>query len=92
MNFFKKFWCRTYQFVLKSVSPLLNWRQPIIFDGENAIDNLCVTLKENPNLKILVVTDKGLVKAKIVEKVCNLFDKNDLQYVIFDQTVANPTL
>ena len=91
MNVFRKIWCRTYQFVLKIASPLLGWREPIVFEGQDALLQLCQTLK-NKNCKVLVVCDQGLIKVGLVEKLCNALKSKDVFHVVFDKTVPNPTL
>ena len=41
--------------------------------------------------KPLIVTDKGIVKAGICKQITDLLDKAKMQYVVYDETVPNPT-
>lgn len=41
--------------------------------------------------KPLIVTDKGITGAGITKQVCDLLDQADMDYVVFDDTVPNPT-
>lgn len=43
-----------------------------------------------PEDKVLIVTDKGLVKAGVVEKVINELDEIGVEYVVYDEVKANP--
>jgi len=49
--------------------------------------------EELRNLKagrIMVITDKGLVNAGMVEKVVNIIKKENMDYIIYDEIEANP--
>lgn len=41
--------------------------------------------------KPLIVTDKGIVNAGILEKITTILDKAKLKYAIYDATIPNPT-
>ncbi len=41
--------------------------------------------------KALIVCDKVLVEVKLVNRLTDLLDKNNLEYVIFDEAQPNPT-
>ncbi|AXF78223.1 lactaldehyde reductase [Erwinia tracheiphila] len=42
--------------------------------------------------KALLVTDKMLIQAGVIEKITSLLEKNQLPYVIYDEVVPNPTI
>lgn len=42
--------------------------------------------------KALVVTDKDLMKFGVTKKVLDVLDKNGLEYAVFDECKANPTI
>ena len=41
--------------------------------------------------KPLIVTDKGISGAGITKQITDLLDKAEMQYVVFDETIPNPT-
>lgn len=41
--------------------------------------------------KPLVVTDKGITGAGITKEITDLLDAADMQYVVYDETIPNPT-
>lgn len=60
--------------------------------GKDSLNNL-PTIVKNKNLKkALLVTDSVLVKLGLIEKVTDLLSKNEIEYVIFDETKPNPTV
>ena len=49
-------------------------------------------IKENRFNKALIVTDKVLVQIGLVNKVTELLESNNIEYVIYDETKPNPTV
>ncbi len=41
--------------------------------------------------KPLIVTDKGITGAGITKEITDLLDKAEMQYVVYDETIPNPT-
>ncbi|MDG2960440.1 lactaldehyde reductase [Bisgaard Taxon 10/6] len=60
--------------------------------GAGAIRNIVTEVKQRGFRKALIVTDKALVKFKVVEKVTALLQQADLDYEIFDEVLPNPTM
>ena len=60
--------------------------------GSGAIRNIVTEVKQRGFRKALIVTDKALVKFKVVEKVTALLQQADLDYEIFDEVLPNPTM
>lgn len=48
-------------------------------------------IKENEFRKALIVTDAVLVQIGLVNKITQLLESNEIDYVIFDETKPNPT-
>lgn len=63
----------------------------IVF-GDNAATSVGDHVRGRGYRKPLVVTDKGIVAAGLLAPLVAGFDTNALDYVIFDDVVANPTL
>ena len=88
MNVFKKIYCRTFQTVFKLALPLLPYREPEILPDLNSIPSI---LKKEKLKKPLIVTDAGLVKAGIEERLEIVLKANNVFYAVYDKTVPNPT-
>jgi alcohol dehydrogenase len=42
--------------------------------------------------RLIIVTDKGIINAGILQSLENILDSNKIEYTVFDQTVPNPTI
>ncbi|WP_143316089.1 lactaldehyde reductase [Clostridium sp. HBUAS56017] len=60
--------------------------------GAGAIENIVTEAKIRGYRKALVVTDKDLVKFNVSTKVTGLMKKNNLEFEVFDEVKANPTI
>lgn len=60
--------------------------------GPGSIAKIVDEVSQRNLKKALLVTDKTLIKAGVIEKVTALLDKNQLPYVIYDEVVPNPTI
>ncbi len=60
--------------------------------GPGARAQIAVEVARRGFEKALIVTDKILVKAGVVDKVTSVLDGADLPYEIFDQVMPNPTM
>lgn len=62
------------------------------YHGSGAVQNVAVEAQRRGFKKALVVTDKDLVKFKVAEKVTALLEQANLDYVLFDEVKANPSV
>lgn len=60
--------------------------------GAGAIENIVTEAKIRGYKKALVVTDKDLVKFGVVKNVTDLLENNNLDFEVFDEVKANPTI
>jgi lactaldehyde reductase len=60
--------------------------------GAGAIENIVTEAKVRGYKKALVVTDKDLIKFNVATRVTELLEKNNLEFEIFDEVKANPTI
>lgn len=60
--------------------------------GAGAIENIVTEVKVRGYKKALVVTDKDLIKFNVATKVTALLKENALEFEIFDEVKANPTI
>ena len=62
------------------------------YHGSGAVQNVAIEAQRRGFKKALVVTDKDLVKFKVAEKVTALLEQANLDYVLFDEVKANPSV
>ncbi|MEM6161574.1 lactaldehyde reductase [Erwinia sp. P6884] len=60
--------------------------------GRDAVSQLVNEVTQRNYKKALLVTDKVLVQAGVIEKVTALMDKHQLPWQIFDEVMPNPTI
>lgn len=65
---------------------------PVSYHGYGAIENIVPELLSHHLKKVLVVTDKSLVKFGVVANVTKLLDAAKFDYVVFDDVKPNPTI
>ena len=69
-----------------------NWNYPTtMWGGENRIKDLGLACKNLKIKKPLLVTDKGLSKAKITLDTIKLLESKKITVKIFSEVVGNPT-
>ncbi len=59
--------------------------------GIGAAKEIPGKIKALGGTKPLIVTDKGITSAGIAKQISDLLEEADMQYVIFDDTIPNPT-
>ena len=72
----------SYRFVLNETS----------YHGSGAINNIPSEIQRRGFKKVFVCTDKDLFKFGVAKKVTDLLDTNNIEYVIFSDVKANPTI
>lgn len=88
MNRFRKMYCRTFQTVFKIALPFLPYRKPKIVGSVKALPEI---LKKRKCENILIITDAGIRKLGLTQRLEKVLAKNEIPYTIYDRTVANPT-
>jgi alcohol dehydrogenase len=58
--------------------------------GYGVINDVSTEIKALGHSKPMIVTDKGLIKAGIVDKVTKVLDSGNIEYSIFDSVEPNP--
>jgi alcohol dehydrogenase len=59
--------------------------------GIGAAKEIPAKIKALGGSKPLIVTDKGITGAGITKQITDLLDKAEMKYVVFDETIPNPT-
>lgn len=89
MFILKKIGCRAYQIAFRAVLPVLPYREPKIMPRCEDIADVLIFEKAT---SVLVVTDVGIVKNKLLLPVEEALKKSKVNYVIYDKTQPNPTV
>ena len=89
MFIFKKIGCRAYQIAFRAVLPVLPYREPKIMPRCEDIADVLIFEKAT---SVLVVSDVGIVKNKLLLPVEEALKKSNVNYVIYDKTQPNPTV
>ncbi|MDE6598235.1 MAG: iron-containing alcohol dehydrogenase [Clostridia bacterium] len=89
MNIFKAAYCRTFQFVMKVAIPLLPYRQSKILQSANEAAEV---IKQLNVKKVFIATDAGVVKCGLTEDFKKALTENEIEYVVYDKTMPNPTI
>lgn len=88
----KKCYYRTLQKMLKFGMRFMNWKEPELLKGENAVLKLPSFIKSKGFNKLLVVTDKGLMNLHLLDPLFEKLKKEQIEYVIYDGVQPNPTI
>ncbi|MFQ9515940.1 MAG: iron-containing alcohol dehydrogenase [Eubacterium sp.] len=89
MNILRKTYCRVFQFCFKVALPVLPYREPEILKG---MPQIAKVLNKKKLEQVLIVTDKGISSLGLLNGLKESLEDNGINYVIFDDTVANPTI
>ena len=89
MLVFKRIWCRAYQIVFRSLLPFLPYREPELLSD---CSKLGMLLKQENIRSVLVVTDVGIVKNRLVLPVEDALKRENINFIIYDKTQPNPTV
>lgn len=88
MHLLKKVYCRVFQTCFKVAIPFLPYRTPEILDSTGDISSV---FEKNGIHTVMVVTDKGVRNLGLIDRMLMHLDHHHITYVIYDNTVANPT-
>ena len=88
----KKCYYRTYQKILKFAMRFMDWNEPTLLEGEDAVLKLPSFIKSKGINNVLVVTDKGLMSIHLLDPLFKELEKEGLSYSIFDGVQPNPTI
>lgn len=62
------------------------------YHGKGAIEAVPTEFKARGFKKAVVITDKDLLKFEVATKVTKLLDEANIEYVVYDEIMANPTI
>ncbi|WP_256440534.1 iron-containing alcohol dehydrogenase [Jeotgalicoccus sp. WY2] len=78
MTMLFKMYSRAYQGIMKSTAHLLNWQPPTVMNCVGCIDRLAPKLTEENIKKVLIVTDEGIVKAGLLDKMLDSLNEENI--------------
>lgn len=58
--------------------------------GVGVVKKLGRELKEYDAKKVIIIADKGVKKAGLVDKITTILDESDIEYLVFDEVEPNP--
>jgi alcohol dehydrogenase len=59
--------------------------------GIGAANQIPAKIRDLGGSKPLIVTDKGITAAGITKQITDLMERAEMQYVVYDETIPNPT-
>jgi len=77
--------------VMKVAAAVVPMPKPTLFTGEDSSLELCTAISQLGFKKVLIVTDEVLVKIGLLDKIKAHFDELDINYVIYDGILPDPT-
>lgn len=83
---------RAYQKVMKVMLYFLDWSEPQLLTGAGSIRKLPSVIKEKGIVKVMVVTDKGLMSLNLLDGLFEELDKAGISYVVYDGVQPNPSI
>lgn len=83
---------RTIQLMYRIAAHFLDWRKPELIISEDSMAILAKLLKDKNLRPVLIVTDKKIMAMGLLDHLLNQLKKKDIAYIIFDETVPNPTI
>lgn len=87
-----KLYCRSFQQVMKVSAAFLPWRVPELITGENSVAQLPGLITKRGVGSVLIITDKGIVAAGLIDGLLEGLDREKVRYIVYDKTTPNPTI
>jgi len=84
--------CRVFQFFFNFVTMALPWRKAIPIEGPGTINKLPDLLRERKMKKPMLITDNGLVKAGLAQRIIDVITGINYPYLLFADVEPNPSV
>jgi alcohol dehydrogenase class IV len=92
VNIIKKGLYRLLHRIIGAYAKSMTKQQPELLSGPGSIKKLGPILKNEGLSKAMVVTDKGLTNINLYDPMLKTFKENNIEYIIFDDVLPNPTI
>ncbi|MCL2022769.1 MAG: iron-containing alcohol dehydrogenase [Oscillospiraceae bacterium] len=83
---------RIFQQFFRPISALLQWREPQLLIGEDAISKLPEAIKAQGLERVFVVVDKTLEDLGLAKELYKSLENGGIAYEIYNKTQPNPTI
>ena len=70
----------------------MNWKEPELLEGEDAVLKLPAFIKNKGITRVLVVTDKGLMNLHLLDPMFEELKAQGMEYFLYDGVQPNPTI
>lgn len=88
----KKAGYRAVQVGLGLAMRVIPWQKPVLVEHPGAIGALPAALAEDGLHKVLVVTDRGVLRAGLVNRIYKELERAGVAVEVFSDVHANPTI
>ena len=88
----KNLLCRLYQWVIKLVSYLLPWREPVLLEGDGSVLLLPAALVKDRVHRPLIITGPTLHRLGVTDELFRALTEAKLSPVLFDRVNNDPTI
>lgn len=89
VNVFKKLFCRVFQVGMRAALPFLPYREPELIQG---VEGVVQVLRSRDIRCVMLITDAGVHGLGLTAHLEELLKAADIRCVVYDRTVANPTV
>ena len=88
----KKIGYRIVQRALMIAMCFMDWKEPMLFEGENSVLKLPKFIKDKGIKKVMVVTDKGLMSLHLLDPFLDELKNQGIEFIVFSEVQPNPTI
>jgi alcohol dehydrogenase class IV len=92
MNVLKRGIFRIYQKVLHLSMYFLPFKEPLLFEGENSVEEMCKHLRTKNIKKLFIVTDENIVGFDFFKDTLKILSDNEISAEIFSGVKPNPSI
>lgn len=83
---------RAFQKVMQFCMLFLDWSEPQLLTGPGAVRKLPELIKKKGCDKVMIVTDKGLMKLHVPDGLLKELDAAGIRYILYDGVQPNPSI
>jgi len=84
--------CRVFQSIFNLGARVLPWRKAIPVEGPGSIREIPELLRRQNVRRPILVTDEGLIRAGVAQRVIDVLAKAYFSYVVFTDVEPNPSV
>jgi len=84
--------CRIFQFFFNLGARLLPWRKAVPIEGPGSVNRIPELLQERNVKKPMIITDDGLVRAGVAQRVIDVLAKAKYPYLVYTDVEPNPSV